>query len=199
MNQFANAPGMENKESFFARLEPRLAGSELTRVKGAYYMAKYGHRAQKREELDQNGDPLRYFEHLRRTALVLIDEAQCMDPDLICTALLHDALEDTQDIDAQIIELFFGTRVARSVRLLTKIPKEGYLERLRSAHQDVILVKACDRLDNLRSLGGTTEAFQAKQIKETIEHYNPLFNQREFHTPELARVLLEIGLLLLKR
>lgn len=164
----------ENKYTFFARLEPALAPSEIVRVRGAYYLAKFGHRAQFRKETDPEGFPLRYFEHVRRVAIILIDEARIYDPDLIITALLHDTLEDTEAIDGAIIEQFFGTRVARLVRLLTKDPKEGYVERLKSS-PDALLVKACDRLDNLRSLEGADPAFQRKQCKETREVYLPLF------------------------
>jgi GTP pyrophosphokinase len=166
---------MENKASFFARLEPRLAPSELVRVRGAYYLAKYGHRAQVRKELGEDGNPLRYFEHVRRVALVLMDEARLFDPDLVCTALLHDALEDTEDIDALIVEQMFGRNVARRVRLLTKEPKEGYLDRLAQADTETLLIKACDRLDNLRSLAETSEEFRQKQVRETVEKYLPLF------------------------
>jgi len=169
---------IENKEAFFARLEPRLAPSDLARVRGAYYLAKYGHRAQVRKELDEDGSPLRYFEHIRRVALILMDEAGCFDPDMVIAALLHDALEDTDDIDALVVEQFFGATVARRVKLLTKEPKEGYVERLWTADDETVLLKLCDRLDNLRSLLGCDIAFQAKIIKETRELYVPLFEQR---------------------
>lgn len=144
-------------------------------VMGAYYLAKFGHRFQHRKEKDESGKELRYFEHVRRVAIVLMDRAQCYDPDLICTALLHDALEDTQDLTAPILERFFGPAVPRRVRLLSKVPKDGYLDRLKSADRETILVKACDRLDNLLSLGQTTAEFQEKQLKETRVKYLPLF------------------------
>ena len=169
---------MENKEAFFARLEPRLAPSDLARVRGAYYLAKYGHRAQVRKELDEDGSPLRYFEHVRRVALILMDEGGCFDSDMIIAALLHDALEDTVDIDGLVIEQFFGPEVARRVRILTKEPKEDYVKRLWTADGETVLLKLCDRLDNLRSLPGCDEAFQAKIVKETRELYVPLFEQR---------------------
>ena len=168
----------ENKATFFARLESRLAPSDLVRVRGAYYLAKYGHRAQVRKETDEFGKPLRYFEHVRRVAIVLMDEAHRFDPDLVCTALLHDALEDTDDIDGYVIEQFFGKEVARRVRLLTKDPKEGYVERLATADSDTVLVKACDRLDNIRSLSETSVEFQEKQVAETLNQYLPVFEKR---------------------
>lgn len=184
---------MENKATFFARVESRLGPSELAQIRGAYYLAKYGHRAQQRQEKDAAGKPLRYFEHVRRVALVLMDEASCYDADLICTALLHDALEDTDDIDAGIIEHFFGSNVARYVQFLTKETKAGakpgqplYLDKLTSAPAQVILVKACDRLDNVRSLKQCPKAFQEKQIQETREKYIPLFKT---HTsPQIIKI-----------
>lgn len=176
----------ENKAAFFARLEPRLAPSDMARVRGAYYLAKYGHRAQVRKELGEDGKPLRYFEHVRRVALVLMDEAKVFDPDAVITALLHDALEDTDDIDAKVIEQFFGATVARRVRLLTKDPKEGYAERLWDADWGTIAVKFCDRLDNLRSLDGCGEDFKAKQVKDTRVHYLSLFEQRMSSNPAMG-------------
>jgi len=175
----------ENKAAFFARLEPRLAPSDLARVRGAYYLAKYGHRAQVRKEKDSKGARLRYFEHVRRVAIVLMDEAKVFDPDLVITALLHDALEDTRDIDALVVEQFFGAAVARRVRLLTKVPKKGYVERLWDADRETVLVKICDRLDNLRSLGDD-KAFRRKQIKETRDHYWPLFGERLGRCPAMT-------------
>lgn len=169
---------IENKAAFFSRLEPRLAPSDLVRIRGAYYLAKYGHRAQVRKELDCEGHPLRYFEHVRRVAIILMDEEEVYDPDLIITALLHDALEDTDDIDALVIEQFFGAEVARRVRLLTKNPKDGYVDRLYTADEGTVLIKLCDRIDNLRSLAGCPEDFQKKQLEETRSTLLPLFDQK---------------------
>lgn len=169
----------ENKASFFARLEPRLAPSELTMIRAAYCLAKFGHRAQVRNEVDSAGEPLRYFEHLRRTAIILMDDVNVYDPELICAALLHDSLEDTDDIDTAIIEKFFGSKVTRIVKTLTKVqgaPKDEYVKRLLHSDEDTILVKACDRLDNLRSLDSTTEAFKVRQLTETREQFIPIFN-----------------------
>lgn len=181
---------MEDKAAFFARLKPMLAPSDLARVRGAYYLAKYGHRAQTRKELGPDGSPLRYFEHVRRVAIILMDEANVFDPDLVITCLLHDAMEDTEDIDASVIEQFFGCAVARRVRILTKDPKEGYVERLYAADMETVLVKACDRLDNLRSLEDCSETFIAKQLIETEGVYLPLFLVRL--TPHQRNLVKEI-------
>lgn len=168
----------ENRETFRARLEPRLAPSELATVMGAYYMAKFGHRSQVRKETDSEGAPLRYFEHPRRVALILMDEGGCYEPEMICSALFHDILEDTDTINSNILEALYGHSVARRVRLLTSDPKEGYVERLAGSDSGTVFIKLCDRLDNMRSLGDDT-AFIAKQVKETETKYLRIFNQHD--------------------
>lgn len=167
----------ENRESFFLRLRTALNPRDYRDIELAYILAKYGHRAQHRQELDADGSPQRYFEHLRRTALILIDEVGIADRTLIASALLHDTLEDTRDISYELLQHSFGNTVAGIVQQLSKVPKEGYLERLARAGWQTLIVKACDRLDNLRSLDrpGIAREFVAKQVRETREKYLPVF------------------------
>lgn len=169
---------IENKETFQARIKPYLSPSQQLDVKLGYCLAKFGHRAQTRKELTE-GKPTRSFEHVRRVAIVLMDEMKIYDRDMIIACLLHDSIEDTADLSAELIEHCFGSDVTAMVRLLSKIPKEGYHERLENCRNwKVIAIKMCDRLDNLRSLmvPGTTVDFQKKQLKETKEVYFQLFN-----------------------
>ena len=170
---------MENKHTFQARIKPSFSPSIQMNIKLAYVLAKFGHRSQTRKEL-VDGRPMRYFEHVRRVALIVMDELKIMDSSMIIGALLHDSLEDTQDITAELIEYTFGEEVIELVALLSKIPKEGYHERLFTCNKwKALALKLCDRLDNLRSLmvPGTTLEFQKKQIKETKEIYYPLFDK----------------------
>lgn len=170
---------LENKETFQARIQPYLPPSQQLDVKLAYCLAKFGHRAQVRKELIE-GQPTRYFEHVRRVSIMLMDQMQIHDRDMIIAALLHDSLEDTRDLSAELIEHCFGPNVAGMVRLLSKLPKEGYYDRLRNCKNwKVLALKMCDRLDNLRSLmvPGVTPEFQKRQIKETKEIYIPLFSE----------------------
>jgi len=170
---------MENKHTFQARLQPYFSPSDQLDVKLAYCLAKFGHRAQNRKEL-VDGKPTRYFEHVRRVAIVLMDELKIMDRDMIITALLHDSLEDCEDLTSELLEHSFGSDVVHMVKMLSKVPKEGYIERLSNCHEwKVLTIKACDRLDNLRSLmiPGNTNEFKKKQIKETKEKYYSLFDK----------------------
>lgn len=170
-------PHTETRETFFARLKPILAPSEFLDVEVAYTLAKQAHRWQERKEVDVKGKPIRYFEHLRETALVLIDELGIHDPEMITTCLLHDSLEDTKDIHELMIEHLFGLSVVRMVKILSKVPKEGYYERLQKfGDSRVWVIKGCDRLANLRTLPKTPPEFQRKQIKETRTIIIPFMN-----------------------
>lgn len=168
----------ENRESFFRRLEPFFVPSVMLDVELAYTLAKFGHRSQVRKEVDEDGTPVRYFEHVRRVALILIDEVRIIRPELVIGALLHDGIEDTRDLTPAMIEHCFGADVAGIVKTLSKAPKEGYLERFfMSDDWRPYLIKACDRLDNLRSLHQADKAFQAKQVAETRDKYYELFDR----------------------
>ena len=190
---------MENKETFRARLRPYFAPSDQLQIVMAYCLAKFGHRAQTRNELTE-GKPTRYFEHVRRVAITLMDDLGIMDRDMIIACLLHDALEDTDDLSAELIEHAFGKEVAHMVQLLSKVPKDGYKERLQNCHEwKVLTIKFCDRTDNCRSLmvPGNTIDFQKRQVKETIDVYLPLFDHMleimpDIHRPKASKMLREL-------
>ena len=168
----------ENKHTFFARIEPIFSPSDVLDVKLAYCLAKFGHRAQVRKELIA-GKPSRYFEHVRRVAINMMDMMKIMEKEVIISCLCHDVLEDT-DLSAELLEHCFGNQVITMVKILSKVPKEGYIDRLNACHNwKVLAIKACDRLDNLRSLmiPGTTLEFRQRQIKETEEKYLPIFDK----------------------
>ena len=109
-----------------------------------------------------------------------MDEMKIIDRDMIITALLHDSIEDCADLTPELLQHSFGSNVVTMIKVLSKAPKEGYIERL-STYQDwkVLLIKSCDRLDNLRSLmiPGTSLDFKKKQVKETKEKYFPIFDR----------------------
>ena len=169
---------VENRTSFFNRLEPFLAPSVLLDVQHAYTLAKYGHRAQTRKELDSCGEPIRYFEHVRRVAIILIDEVKIVRSEMIISALMHDIIEDAPNLPPALIEHCFGTDVVNIIKTLSKAPKEGYLERFNMCIDwRPYVIKACDRLDNLRSLSNSSREFRLKQITETREKYFSLFDR----------------------
>ena len=179
---------MENKESFFNRVSPHFAPADLLDIKGAYFLAKYAHRAQFRKECDSAGHPVRYFEHLRRVSLTLIDEVKIIDRDMIVASIFHDALEDTSDLTPDLIQHFFGHDVIEIVKILSKVPNEDYIARLNiTTNWKALMIKSCDRLDNLRSLmlPEVSLTFQKKQVTETKEKYFKVFDRMVLLAPAI--------------
>lgn len=175
---------MTTKREFFQRLEPFHAPSTLLTIQWAYMAAKAAHKWQKRKEKDAEGNPVRYFEHLKRVALILINEVKVVRPEMVISALLHDGFEDTRDLTPEMVEQAFGPDVVTIVKTLSKTPKDGYEERFyMSTDWRPYVIKACDRLDNLRSLSYASPDFQAKQIEETRNKYYPLFDRMVTLTP----------------
>ncbi|MFO0760568.1 MAG: hypothetical protein U0359_29070 [Byssovorax sp.] len=174
----------ENHETFFRRIDPFFSPSELRKIDLAYMLAKYAHRAQTRKETDEHGEPLRYFEHVRRATLIGLDEARIVRLDTTISCFLHDTREDTR-LSAEQIEDCFGADVCNIVKVLSKVPKEGYLDRFYVCTDwRPYFVKACDRLDNLRSLSQATPEFRKKQVAETRDKYYRLFDRMVVLTPE---------------
>lgn len=175
---------MENIDTFFDRFS-KPPGSvlfsldEIERIELAYALAKYAHRAHHRK------DGERYFEHPRRVALWLIDGIGLYDAAAICAALLHDAFEDAPKyVTPGKVRIIGGPEAERMIRLLSKVPKDGYLERLKAyADWKTLAIKLCDRYDNMSSLEAGTADFQRKQTVETRDKYLPLFDHLTTITP----------------
>ena len=104
----------------------------------------------------------------------------------ICSALLHDVVEDTEytveDIEAQ-----FGKKIAEITQGLTKISggifgdkasaqAENFRKLLLTMSSDirVVLIKMADRLHNMRTLGSMLPSKQYKIAGETLYIYSSL-------------------------
>lgn len=107
----------------------------------------------------------------------------------ICAALLHDVIE-TSDYTIDDIKVIFGSKIAQIVEGLTKIAggifgdkaseqAENFKKLLLTMSEDirVVLIKICDRLDNMRHLDAQPIAKQYKIAGETLFIYAPLANR----------------------
>jgi len=152
----------------------------LARIAEAVALAAEVHHGQCRDE----GTP--YLEHPIRVARIAAVELGVEDPDLLCAAYLHDAIEDAADPEAvrRRIGERFGPRTLQIVETLTKtadksIPKaerdREYHERLLNAPPEVQALKLADRLDNTRFLIHSPDSKKrSSYLKETEEKYLPL-------------------------
>ena len=155
-----------NFEYLIERVRPQLDTEQLAQVCHAYEVAHEAHTGQTRDE----GTP--YIAHPIRVAVSLVDELNIYSPTLICSALLHDVIEDCE-ITREDIGRMFGDEIAEVVWLLTKLEEvrlSEYLARIEAAaHTGAPLVKLCDRLDNLRSVVHTPRLEKKRRYIRTTE------------------------------
>lgn len=151
-----------------ARLAAELSARDLAVVGRAFEVAREAHAGQRRDE----GTP--YIVHPVRVATALVNEVGVFTPRLICAALLHDVIEDSDTTREQIAEQF-GEATAEVVWLLTKLEEVSladYLAAIEAAGETgAPLVKLCDRLDNLRFLTCSPRMEKIHRCIRTTENY----------------------------
>ena len=145
----------------------------------AFNFANQAHKGIKR----RSGEP--YIMHPIAVAKIVCNEIG-LGSTSICSALLHDVVEDT-DYTVEDIENIFGPKIAQIVDGLTKISggifgdrasaqAENFKKLLLTMSDDirVILIKIADRLHNMRTLGSMLPNKQFKIAGETLYIYAPL-------------------------
>ncbi|MBR5325228.1 MAG: bifunctional (p)ppGpp synthetase/guanosine-3',5'-bis(diphosphate) 3'-pyrophosphohydrolase [Prevotella sp.] len=148
----------------------------------AFNFARQAHKGVRR----LSGEP--YIMHPIAVAQIACSEIG-LGSTSICSALLHDVVEDT-DYTVEDIENIFGPKIAQIVDGLTKISggifgeqasaqAENFKKLLLTMSDDirVILIKICDRLHNMRTLDSQPANKQYKIAGETLYIYAPLANR----------------------
>lgn len=157
------------REEFMGKIRTLFGPSDCEQIEAAYVFAKYGHRGQLRDDVR-----IRYFEHPKAVAWIILDEIGIADCDLIVLALLHDLVEDSFLLSKERVALNFGEEVLEGLLLLSKNCSSDYYARLMEADWKVVMVKICDRLHNLRTLSSCKPEKRIRKIKETRDYYLPL-------------------------
>ncbi|MDR2690900.1 MAG: RelA/SpoT family protein [Dysgonamonadaceae bacterium] len=148
-------------------------------INKAFVFANQAHKGVKR----RSGEP--YIMHPLAVALIVSDEMG-LGSTSICSALLHDVVEDT-DYTVEDIRNLFGDKIAQIVGGLTKISGGIFAEAASAQAENmrkllltmsddirVILIKIADRLHNMRTLGALLPAKQYKIAGETMYLYAPM-------------------------
>ncbi|MFF4579803.1 HD domain-containing protein [Streptomyces sp. NPDC001373] len=150
----------------------------VRRLGEAVAFAEEAHGDQKRPA----GEP--YVEHLLEVVEVLVSGVGVRDEDLLVAAVLHDVVEDT-DRTAKEVGARFGPRVEAWVGWVTK-PEPGadedpaevrnrYLQSLRGAPPEVLLLKLADRYSNVQRLDTHPRPEKRRSYyRETCRHLMPL-------------------------
>jgi (p)ppGpp synthase/HD superfamily hydrolase len=112
----------------------------------------------------RKGVPIPYIAHVMSVCGLVLEAGG--DEDQAIAALLHDAVEDQGGLPTlDTIRHVFGDRVANTVescsdstssnpneKLPWRVRKDKYLDHLRSANGDALLVSAADKLHNARAI-----------------------------------------------
>lgn len=162
--------------------------SDIERIEQAAYFAIKAHSGQKRTSGED------YVNHTFAVAAIVHELG--LDSDVVISALLHDTVEDT-DVTVEQLQNLFGIDVARLVDGVTKMEviqefadnhsqksnhnaKAESLRKMMLAMVDdvrVVLIKLCDRLHNMRTLGAVKPEKQRRVATETLEIFSPLANR----------------------
>ncbi|MGH7754206.1 MAG: RelA/SpoT family protein, partial [Gemmatimonadales bacterium] len=159
-------------------LEPQGDRVDRDLIARAYQFSVKAHRGQKRSSGED------FVSHAVAVAAILAE--QQLDAVTICSALLHDVVEDA-GIPLADLRRDFGPEVADLVDGLTKIESltfrstteeqvENYRKLLFSVARDarVLIIKLADRLHNMRTLEHLPPERRARIARETNEIYAPL-------------------------
>ena len=128
-----------------------------------------------------------YINHPIRVANYVSEFKSSLNMDvLLASAYLHDTLEDTKATYYDIVNKF-GPQIAGLVLELTTdeeikkyLGKTKYLEiKMKNMSSWALLIKLCDRLDNVSDLMTSSENFRNRYARETIDILNYLLSNRE--------------------
>ncbi|NLB07526.1 MAG: bifunctional (p)ppGpp synthetase/guanosine-3',5'-bis(diphosphate) 3'-pyrophosphohydrolase, partial [Desulfobulbaceae bacterium] len=132
----------------------------------------------------RSGDP--YIMHPCSVARILAEELDIRDPEILAAALLHDTVEDVEEVSGEVIRERFGANVEAIVEGCTKVTnytgdRQTFKKLVHrkifsgaAAKLEVMIVKLADRLHNLRTLSSMPRHKRQKIADETLDIYAPL-------------------------
>ena len=137
-------------------------------------------------QLRESGE--QYIIHPVEVARIVMDMG--MDAQSVTAAVLHDVVEDGDNVTVEDVKEQFGEEIAKLVDGVTKLTKSGqqtYItkkqeqsENLRklflaiAADVRVVIIKLADRLHNMRTLAYCNPYKRMRKAKESLEVYAPL-------------------------
>ncbi|MBR5224652.1 MAG: bifunctional (p)ppGpp synthetase/guanosine-3',5'-bis(diphosphate) 3'-pyrophosphohydrolase [Clostridia bacterium] len=168
-----------NLEDLLSAMSKYHPEANLALVEKAYYFAEKAHEGQMRK----SGEP--YFIHPVIVSGILA--RLMLDAPTIAAGLLHDTVEDCEDVTLEVIEKEFGQEVALLVDGVTKLKRLDFTSRVEQQAESirkmilamskdirVVLIKLADRLHNMRTLKSQPPASQKRISQETLDIYAPL-------------------------
>ena len=136
------------------------------------------------EQWRRSGDA--YILHPCSVAKVLAEEMDIVHPEILAAALLHDTVEDVEEVTIELVGEKFGSYVQAIVEGCTKVThfsgdKQAHSKLIHrkifsgaALRPEVMLVKLADRLHNLRTLQAMPRSKRQRIADETLAIYAPL-------------------------
>ena len=169
----------KNLDELIATLVKYHPEANVELVEKAYRFAEKAHAGQ----LRKSGEP--YFVHPLTVAGILAK--LMLDAPTIAAGLLHDTVEDCDDVTIEVIEQEFGQEVALLVDGVTKLKRLDFTSRVEQQAESirkmilamskdirVVLIKLADRTHNMRTLKSQPPESQKRIAQETLDIYAPL-------------------------
>lgn len=150
---------------------------------------KFAHDAHQGVKRRFSGSP--YFYHVRQV-FKLVKKVDTR-PEMGAAALLHDTVEDVEGITYEIIKKEFDIIVADLVKELTSndelvkvMGKPEYLaDKLLSMSDDALVIKLCDRYQNLSDHFTASARFRQNYYKETSYIIKKLKEDRHLNRKQI--------------
>lgn len=161
----------------------------------AVAFAAIKHKKQRRKDVDASP----YINHPIALADVLANEGGIVDENVLCAAILHDTVEDTNTTEQELIDSF-GAKIAYIVMEVTDDKKLDKAERKlmqieHAAHasKEAKLVKLADKICNLRDiLEHPPENWEASRKLEYFEWAGKVVAGVRGSNVELERIFDEL-------
>lgn len=163
----------------------------------ALAFAAHKHRDQRRK--DVSASP--YINHPIALANVLSNEGGITDNDVLCAALLHDTVEDTETTQAELTEAFgeaivkIVMEVTNDTSLTSDEQKLMQIEHMATASHQAKLVKLADKISNLRDIVNCPPANWTQVRKQAyFNHANQVVGKIRGTSASLESIFDEIYL-----
>lgn len=165
--------------------------TDLKIILKALAFAAHKHRDQRRKNCEASP----YINHPIMLANILVNEGNVYDSAVICAALLHDTLEDTESTFGELTEQF-GKTIAHIVLEVTldmtqpmKVRKQEEIDRMEKVSPQARLVKLADKICNLRDVSASPPVgWSLQRRKEYFDHAQEVIEKLRGTHPELEGI-----------
>ena len=172
-----------------------LREDDLKLFLNALQFAAHKHKDQRRKDCDATP----YINHPIALASIMCNEANVMDIEAICGALLHDTVEDT-DTSPEELEREFGAVIKSIVMDVTDdkgldkpARKQAQIDHAAHISDQAKLVKLADKISNLRDIASSPpEGWSVERCQTYFDWAKKVIDELRGVHPELEAIFDEV-------